>query len=109
MSSPRDSAEASRLVVASKARLTWFRAQVQASPWLRTKAWATASAWRCPSASMRLHLAQKRRRIGEIVRRQIAAHLGFGMLAGRDAAEDLQHHRVVDDQRAVRLARPTAT
>ena len=48
-------------------------------------------------------LAQKRRRIGKIVRREIAAHLGLGMLASRDVAEDLQHHRVVDDQRAVRL------
>ena len=43
------------------------------------------------------------------MRRQVAAHLGFGMLAGGDAAEDLQHHRVVDDQRAVGLLGASAS
>ena len=39
------------------------------------------------------------------LRGEIAAHLRFGMHAGRDAAIDLQHHRVADGQRAVRLLR----
>ena len=44
------SRRASRLAVASTARLNWSSIQVQASPWLRTKPCATASAWRSPSA-----------------------------------------------------------
>ena len=40
---------------------------------------------------------------GKALRGEIAAHLGFGMLAGQDAAIDLQHHRVADGQRTVGL------
>ena len=43
------------------------------------------------------------------LRREIAADLRLGVRAGQDAAIDLQHHRVADRQRAVRLLRREPT
>ena len=48
---------------------------------------------------------KQRRRVGKATLGQIAAHLRFGVLSARDAAENLQHHGVIDDQRAVGLLR----
>ena len=48
-------------------------------------------------------LSEQRGRVGKSMLRQIAAHLGLGMRAAGDAPEDLEHHGVADDERAVRL------
>ena len=48
---------------------------------------------------------KQRRSVDEAALGQVATHLRFGMLSGRDAAEDLQHHGIVHDQRAVGLLR----
>ena len=102
MSSPRASAEASRLAVASKARVGLVEGPGPGIALVPHESLRHGQHVALPSRSMR-HLAQQRRRVGEALGRQIAAHLGLGMLAGRDGAEDLQHHGIVDGQRAVRL------
>ena len=47
--------------------------------------------------------AEMRRRVGKRLLGQVAAHFRLGMLAAGNAPEHLEHHRVADDQRRVRL------
>ena len=81
-----------------------FSVQFQASPWLRTKPWAMPSdvAARHP-ASTRTISPSSGATLAIAVLGQITAHLGLGMHARRDFAEQLEHRLLAEDHRAVRL------
>ena len=80
--------------------------QPQPSPWLRTKPCASTTVCGVPSGSTRTSSPSSGAVLPKPRSVRIARHLAFGMHARRDAADDLQHHRVADRSGRVATARP---